>query len=87
MLLRIINLALIIVCALPINTLFAEEHKTETKQKSKTSQSSELDDQVSNPEQKQPPPQQTTKKPKSTSRFKPSETISEDYSVPFPIDI
>ncbi|MEZ0122724.1 MAG: hypothetical protein AB9Q22_13320 [Candidatus Reddybacter sp.] len=87
MLLRIINLALIIVCALPINTLFAEENKTETEQKSKTSQSSELDNQVSNPEQKQPSPQQTTKKPKRTSRFKPSETISEDYSVPFPIDI
>lgn len=87
MLLRILNLAFIIVCTLPTNTLFAEDSKTEAELKSKKSQSSQLDNQTSNPEQKKTPPQKTTKKPKSTSHFKPSETISEDYSVPFPIDI
>ena len=86
-LLRIPNLVFIIVCTLATNTLFAEDSKTETELKSKKSHSSQLDNQVSNPAQKKTSSQQTTKKPKNTSQFKPSETISEDYSVPFPIDI
>lgn len=37
--------------------------------------------------EKKQTPQQPAKAVKSAPRFKPSEEIKEDYSVPFPVDI
>ena len=81
----IIKLFLLIALALfintlAINTLAADEEKLQTE-----TNSSE-DSKVLSPEKKTEPKKQSSKT-KKVSGFKPSEEISEDYSVPFPVDI
>ncbi len=65
---------------LAINTLAADEEKSQTETNSNE------DSKVLNPEKK-PEPKKQSSKTKKVSGFKPSEEISEDYSVPFPVDI
>jgi len=86
----IIKLFLLIALTLFINTLAANEEKPPTETNSSEDSSSE-DNKASSPEKKPDPKKQSAKTPSSKTRkasgFKPSEEISEDYSVPFPVDI
>ena len=76
----IIKLFLLLALTLPISTLAADEEKPQSE-----TNSSE-DSKVLSPEKKTEPKKQSSKT-KKVSGFKPSEEISEDYSVPFPVDI
>jgi len=86
----IIKLLLLIALTLFINTLAAGEEKPQTETNSSKDGSSE-DSKASSPEKKPEPKKQASKtqssKTRKVSGFKPSEEISEDYSVPFPVDI
>ena len=81
-----IKLILILACVAPVISL-AEEDKSPAEIDSNASVQTEEQPQTINPEKKPAPRQESTKKSKSATRFKPSEEISEDYSVPFPVDI
>ena len=86
----IIKLFLFIALTLPISTLAADEEKLQTETNSRKDGSNE-ESKASSPEKKSEPKKQSSKtqssKAKKVSGFKPSEEISEDYSVPFPVDI
>ena len=86
----IIKLCLSIAMALFINTLAADEEKSQTETNSSENSSSK-DNKISSTGKKPAPKKQTAKtqpsKTRKVSGFKPSEEISEDYSVPFPVDI
>jgi len=83
----IIKLVLVFTCLVSVNSLAAEENKTPEETSQNTRVQTEEQPQTTKPENKPAPQQQSTKKIKRASRFKPSEEISEDYSVPFPVDI
>ena len=83
----IIKSALAFTCVASIHSLAADEDKTPEAISSNTSVQAEENTQTSQPKNKPAPQQPPTKKGPRTSRFKPSEEISEDYSVPFPVDI
>ncbi len=83
----IIKLALVLSCVASIHSLAADEDKTPEEISSNTSVQTEGSPQESQPKNNAAPKQQSTKKTQRASRFKPSEEISEDYSVPFPVDI
>jgi hypothetical protein len=86
----VIQVILMLTCVAPISSLAADDKSpTEINAPISTPTSAPAEEkaQTINPENKQAPPQQPTQKSKNASRFKPSETISEDYSVPFPVDI
>jgi len=91
----IIQVILVLIYVAPISSLAADDKSsTEINAPASTPTSStptsapaEEKTHITNPENKQTPPQQPTKKSKNSSRFKPSEEISKDYSVPFPVDI
>jgi len=81
----IIKLLLFIALTLPISTLAADEDKPRTQASS--SEDSNTSSPEKKPEPKKAPSKTQSSKTKKSSRFKPSEEISEDYSVPFPVDI
>lgn len=81
-----IKLLLLLSCVMSISSL-ATEDKSPTEINSNTSTAAEDKTPAAKPVNKPAPQQQSTNKSQSPSRFKPSEEISEDYSVPFPVDI
>ena len=83
----IIKLALVLNCVASTHSLAADEDKIPEEISSNTSAKIEENTQEKQPTNKAAPKQQSTKKAQRASRFKPSEEISEDYSVPFPVDI
>ncbi|RLA42061.1 MAG: hypothetical protein DRQ64_00600 [Gammaproteobacteria bacterium] len=83
----IIKLALVFTCVASIHSLAADEDKTPEEISSNTSAKVEENTQESQPTNNASLKQQSIKKAQRASRFKPSEEISEDYSVPFPVDI
>jgi len=80
-----IKLLLFIALTLFINTLAAGEEKSQAEANS--SEDSKTLSPEKKPEPKQQPSKTQSSKTKKVSGFKPSEKISEDYSVPFPVDI
>jgi len=83
----IIKLSLVLIGMASIHSLAADKDKTPEEISSNTSAKVEENAQESQPTNDSTPIQQSTKKAPRASRFKPSEEISEDYSVPFPVDI
>ena len=83
----LIKLALVLSCVASIHSLAADEDKKPSEISSNTSAQTEDSPQEIQPKNNAAPKQQSTKKAQRASRFKPSEEISEDYSVPFPVDI
>ena len=81
-----LQLILVLTCLMPISLLAADD-KSSPEINSQTSAPEDKKAHTTNPENKQEARQQPTKTSKNAPRFKPSEEISEDYSVPFPVDI
>ncbi|OUS11130.1 hypothetical protein A9Q89_09925 [Gammaproteobacteria bacterium 53_120_T64] len=83
----LIKLTFIIIFLLSTNTLLGQESQSENNAEVKATPSDESDTQVKKPNKKTADSQQPRTKEKTPSRFKPREAISEDFSVPFPVDI
>ena len=86
------SIKLLLLIALPlfintlaINTLAASEEEPQAEANS--SEDSKVLSPEKKPESKQQPSKTQSSKPRKVSGYKPSEKISEDYSVPFPVDI
>jgi|GEM_PF-428915 len=79
--------ALVLTCIASTPLLAVDEEKATEEISSNTSVQTEDSPQEKQSTSNSIPKEQSTKKAPPASRFKPSEEISEDYSVPFPVDI
>ena len=87
--LRLWQLVFVILCLAPVQALSAQD-KASADINATASAPAEQNAQKKTRETKQQAPQAPqapAKAANSTPRFKPSEEILEDYSVPFPVDI
>ena len=83
----LINGLMVLLCMLPSSVFSADDAPAPTEKTSNTHTKTAQPPVSKPPKNTEKQPQSATKKAKRASRFKPSEEISEDYSVPFPVDI
>ncbi|OUS04925.1 hypothetical protein A9Q90_06970 [Gammaproteobacteria bacterium 54_18_T64] len=76
-----------VACVLAINSVLAQESRPTADIELKTSQAEDSDSEVKKTNKNSATNQKPSTKVKAPSRFKPREEISEDFSVPFPVDI
>ncbi|MBL4780893.1 MAG: hypothetical protein JKX92_01520 [Porticoccaceae bacterium] len=76
-----------VVCVLAIHSVLAQESKPTADIEIKASQAEDSNSEVKKTNKNSVASQEPSTKVKIPSRFKPREEISEDFSVPFPVDI
>jgi hypothetical protein len=84
---RLWQLVFVILCLAPVQVLSAQDKASSDINATASAPAEKNASNKTHEKKQQAPPQPPAKAANSTSRFKPSEEILEDYSVPFPVDI